>query len=68
MQDVSPRQLLAAALAVAALTLALPFTPLAPLLGFVALDWRYLLAVSGIVGLYLLASEVSKALIFRHLT
>jgi len=48
-------------------TVALPFTPLASLLGLVALGWRYLLAVAGIVGLYILASEVSKAFVFRHL-
>jgi Mg2+-importing ATPase len=61
------RQLLVAALAIAAATIALPFTPVAPLLGLVALDWHYMLAVFGIVGLYTLVSEVTKAFVFRHL-
>ena len=37
------------------------------LLGLVPLGWRFLPALSGIVVLYLFASEVSKRFVFRHL-
>ena len=45
------------ALAVACL---LPITPLAPLLGFVALPGTMIMTIAGIVGLYLLSAEALK--------
>ncbi len=50
----------------ACVTVALPYTPLAPLLGFVPLPFALVGGVCGIVGLYVLASEASKRLLFRE--
>jgi len=46
--------------AVGAVTLLLPYTPLAPLLDFVPLPPAYLAAIAGIIGLYFGATEVTK--------
>jgi len=47
-------------------TLALPYSPLAPLLGFHPLQPVYLLAIAVIVGLYFLSAELTKRWFFRH--
>jgi Mg2+-importing ATPase len=45
---------------VAAITLALPYSPLAGMLGFAPLPARYLLVIFGIITLYFLAAEFTK--------
>jgi P-type Mg2+ transporter len=50
----------------AGVTLALPYTPLASLLGFVPLPLVLVAGVCGIVALYVLASEASKRLLFKE--
>jgi P-type Mg2+ transporter len=57
--------LLWASVAVAAGTLLIPYTPLAPLLGFVPLPSILVAGVCGIVALYVVASEASKRVLFR---
>jgi Mg2+-importing ATPase len=57
--------LLWASVTVAGLTLVIPYTPLAPLLGFVPLPPILVAGVCGIVALYVLASEASKRALFR---
>jgi Mg2+-importing ATPase len=42
------------------ITLVLPYTPLAGLLGFTPLPPAYLLAIGGIVGLYFISAELTK--------
>ncbi len=58
------RPLLIATLAVAGLTLLLPYSPLAPLLGFVPLPPVFLLALGPIVFLYVVASEAAKSVFY----
>jgi Mg2+-importing ATPase len=53
--------------AVGAVTLALPYTPLARLLDFVPLPPSYLAAIAGIIGVYFLAAELTKRWFFRRL-
>jgi Mg2+-importing ATPase len=55
-----------ASVAVAGLTLALPYTALAPVLGFVPLSAGLVAGVCGIVALYVLASEASKRVLFKR--
>jgi magnesium-transporting ATPase (P-type) len=57
--------LLWASVTVAGGTLVIPYTPLAPLLGFVPLPPILVAGVCGIVALYVLASEASKRALFR---
>jgi Mg2+-importing ATPase len=45
---------------------ALPFSPLADLLGFQALPWKFFLALSGMVVTYLLLVETAKRFFFRR--
>jgi Mg2+-importing ATPase len=45
---------------VAAITLALPYSPLAGLFGFAPLPARYLLVIFGIIGMYFLSAEFTK--------
>ena len=59
-----------AALAVAtacgiAIALALPFTPLAQTLGFIAVPARFLAAMAVIVALYIAAAEAAKRWFYR---
>lgn len=54
-----------AVLSVSILTLALPFTPVAGLLGFTTLPVNYLLALIGIVLLYITSTEILKGFFFR---
>jgi len=51
---------------VAAVAIALPYTPLAGLLGFTPLPASYLLIIFGIVALYFFAAEFTKRWFFRH--
>ncbi len=55
-----------AVLCVSIFTLALPFTPLARILGFTTLPLNYLLALLGIVLLYITSTEILKRFFFRH--
>ena len=58
--------LLWSTVAIAAVTLALPFSPLAPLLGFQNLPGPVLLALAAITAGYILATEVAKRWFFRQ--
>jgi len=60
------RAMLLATGLVVAVTLALPYTPLAGLLGFVPLPAPFLLAVFALVGVYFLAAELVKRWFFRR--
>jgi Mg2+-importing ATPase len=48
------------------ITLAIPFSPAAGLLGFKALPLRYLLAIAAIVVTYLGSAELTKRLFYAH--
>ncbi len=52
--------------AVIALTIALPFTPLAGLMGFVPLPASFFLILGAIVICYILSAEVVKKLFYRR--
>jgi len=52
-------------LLVIAITLAIPYTPLAGLLGFTPLPVTYLLAIGVIVGLYFASAEITKRWFYR---
>ena len=60
------RPLLLATFAVAALTLLLPYTPAAGLLGFVPLPWVFLPVLGGIMVFYVFVAEAAKTLFYRH--
>jgi Mg2+-importing ATPase len=60
------RYLLAATLAVLALTLLIPWTPLAAPLGFRRLPAKLFLAIGSIVAGYVLAAEVAKRRFYEH--
>ncbi len=55
-----------ATLATVATALIIPFTPLAPLLGFQALSWRFLLVLGAIVALYVIAAEGVKHVFYQR--
>jgi Mg2+-importing ATPase len=59
------RPLLIATTAVVGLTLLLPYSPLAALLGFVPLPPLFLVAVVPIVLLYVVAAEAAKSIFYR---
>ncbi|MDL1902306.1 magnesium-translocating P-type ATPase, partial [Anaerolineae bacterium CFX9] len=59
------RALIGATLIVAVTALVLPFSPLAPSLGFQALDFRSLLLMIGIALLYFMTAEFVKRWFFR---
>lgn len=59
------RQLTIATLLVVALTVLLPYTPLAPLLGFTALPAHILLVIAAIIATYILTAELVKKLFYR---
>jgi len=61
----SPYLLWATLLTVAA-TVALPFTPLASMLGFRPLPWTVLWPIGVIVVLYIVAAEIVKAIFYRR--
>ena len=62
------RSLLLAALTVVAIGLALPFSPLAPVLGFVRFPATFLLALVGMVVIYLALIELVKRWFFARAT
>jgi Mg2+-importing ATPase len=53
-------------LVVVVITLALPYTPLAGLLGFIPLPLTYLLVIFGIVTLYFISAEFTKRWFVRR--
>jgi Mg2+-importing ATPase len=59
------RAMLAVTAAVMLITLALPYTPLAGLLGFTPLSIPYLLVIFGIVTLYFVSAEMTKRWFYR---
>jgi Mg2+-importing ATPase len=60
------RAMLAVTGVVMLVTLALPYSPLAKLLGFVPLPLPYLLVIFGIVALYFMSAEVTKRWFYRQ--
>jgi P-type Mg2+ transporter len=60
------RAMLGMTLLVIAITLALPYTPLAGPLGFTPLPVTYLLAIGVIVGLYFASAEITKRWFYRR--
>jgi Mg2+-importing ATPase len=60
------RAMLAVTAAVALVTLLLPYSPLAGLLGFGALPPVYLLAIAAIVAAYVVSAELVKRWFYRH--
>ena len=60
------RPLLVATLLIVGLTVSIPYTPLAPSLGFEPLPAGFLLALALIVVLYLAAAEASKFVFYRR--
>lgn len=60
------RLLLWATLAVAGITVWLPFGPLAEPFDFVPLPWSFLPALAGIVGLYVASAELAKKWFYRR--
>jgi Mg2+-importing ATPase len=60
------RAMLGATLAVAAVVLLLPYSPLAAVLEFHPLHWTYLLAIGVIVGLYFGSAEMAKRWFFAR--
>jgi Mg2+-importing ATPase len=61
------RTMLGMTVLVMAITLALPYTPLAGLLGFTPLPLAYLLVIFGIVALYFIAAELAKRWFYKNL-
>lgn len=59
------RPLLIATLVVVGLTLLLPYSPLAPLLGFVPLPFVFLVVLGPICLLYVVAAEAAKSVFYR---
>jgi P-type Mg2+ transporter len=55
-----------ATLATVATALIIPFTPLAPLLGFQALPLHFLLVLGAIVALYVVAAEGVKHVFYQR--
>jgi Mg2+-importing ATPase len=60
------KYLLAATIAIAVVTLLIPYTPLAGWLGFQALPIGFLLVIAAIVGLYILSAETVKHVFYQH--
>jgi Mg2+-importing ATPase len=61
------KYLVLAVLFVVVLALIIPFTPVASILGFVALPLSYLVALLAIVAGYIASTEVLKRIIFRQM-
>jgi Mg2+-importing ATPase len=61
------RGLSVATMLVVLATLALPYTPLAPILGFAPLPWQVLLAIFAVVALYVLSGEALKRAFYRKI-
>jgi Mg2+-importing ATPase len=60
------RALLSATIAIVIITLLLPYTPLAGLLGFQALPIEFRLVLAALVGLYILCAETVKRVFYQH--
>jgi Mg2+-importing ATPase len=60
------RLMMVVAATVGAVTLALPYTPVGPLLGLVPLSPGYLAAIAGIIALYFGAAELTKRWFYRR--
>ncbi len=60
------KYLLMATIAIVMVTLFLPYTPLAGLLGFQPLPIEFLLVLAAIVGLYIFCAENVKRLFYQH--
>ena len=60
------RALVATSLAVVVIAVALPFTPLAAPLGFVAPPWRFFAVLGVLTVSYLLIAEVAKRRFYAH--
>ncbi|MBC7971084.1 MAG: magnesium-translocating P-type ATPase [Verrucomicrobia bacterium] len=60
------KYLLMATIAIVIVTLLLPYTPLAGLLGFQPLPSAFLLVLAAIVGLYILSAETVKRVFYQH--
>jgi Mg2+-importing ATPase len=52
-------------LLIVGLTLFLPFTPVAKVFGFIPLPTSFILFVGIIVGLFMVAAEVTKGIFYR---
>ncbi len=61
------KYLLTATIAIVMVTLLLPYTPLAGLLGFQPLPIEFLLVLAAIVGLYILSAETVKRIFYQHI-
>jgi Mg2+-importing ATPase len=59
------RAMLGMTLLVVVITLALPYTPLAGLMGFTPLPLAYLLVIFGVVAMYFLSAELAKRWFYR---
>jgi Mg2+-importing ATPase len=59
-------ELVFAAAAVVCVAIALPFTPVATMLGFAAPPPLLLCAIAGVAGLYLASAEIAKRLLARR--
>jgi P-type Mg2+ transporter len=60
------KYLLMATISIVVVTLLLPYTPLASLLGFQPLSIEFLLVLAAIVGLYILCAETVKRIFYQH--
>ncbi|MEO8893845.1 MAG: HAD-IC family P-type ATPase, partial [Coleofasciculaceae cyanobacterium] len=60
------KYLLMATIAIVMVTLIIPYTPLASLLGFQALPIEFLLVLGAIVGLYIFCAENVKRVFYQH--
>jgi len=60
------KYLLMATIAIVIVTLLLPYTPIAGLLGFQPLPIAFLLVLAAIVGLYILSAETVKRVFYQH--
>lgn len=59
------KYLVLATLSIIAITITLPYTPIAPLVGFVPLPLSLLSLLGGIVALYILTAELAKHIFYR---
>ena len=58
--------LVVATVAVLAVTLALPFTPLGPFLGFEPIPVSFVAMLAAIMVVYILSAEVTKHIFYRY--
>ncbi len=59
--------LFGATIAIAIITLIIPYTPLAPILGFQALPFSFVLILMAIVALYVTAAEIVKGIFYSRI-